>query len=90
MIITKERLAELQNQVFSAENKVEIRGMFEELYNIAKPVKVSELAIHDSHFNTTIGNADWKNIQQNKAGYIPIRRAALAIIKHIQNSKVAE
>lgn len=44
-------------------------------------VTLSQLATVDDHYTKLAAKEEWRNVRNNKAGYLPMRRAALALAK---------
>lgn len=78
-------LEKLRSEVFLMEEKQEIFSIISDLQDsLGGNVTLSQLATIDDYYTTLASKEEWRNVRNNKAGYLPMRRAALALIKLAQ------
>lgn len=81
---TSVKLPEINNQVLMIADKDSMVQLFNALViEINETITLKKLASADAHYDTIAGRNEWENIRNKKAGYLPYRRACLALGKLI-------
>lgn len=81
---TTVKIPDKDNQVFLIEEKTAMMQLFNaRLIELGESVTLSKLAGVDEYYDGRAGRIEWENIRNKKAGYLPYRRACLALGKLI-------
>lgn len=89
---TTVNIPETDNQVLMIEDKEEMVQLFNaRMIEVDQSVTLKKLAMLDEFYDSRAGAIEWENIRNKKAGFLPYRRACLALGKMIsQNVKNTE
>jgi hypothetical protein len=88
-IETSVKIPETDNQVLMIADKEGMVQLFNaRLIEVAESVTLGKLAGVDDFYDTRAGRIEWENIRNKKAGYLPYRRACLALGKLINDKEI--
>lgn len=82
-------IPEIDNQVLIIVDKEGMMGLFNaRLIEFGESVTLKKLAAVDEFYDTRSGAIEWENIRNKKAGFLPLRRACLALGKLINDKEL--
>lgn len=88
MTTTNVIIPDFETRVYSADSKQEIIEIIDSaILALGGKVTLKMLGKVDSFYTTYAGQIAWENIRTKKAGFLPHRRAALALGKLIADSQ---
>jgi hypothetical protein len=78
----------MEEMVKNEDNKQGIFSLIEEWIELlGGNVTLSQLATVDTYYTTLPSKEEWRNVRNNRAGYVPMRRAAIALAKLVATKK---
>lgn len=81
------KIPDLESMVEAVRLQETKQGMFDIVQDWLElaggQVTLSQLATVDDYYTTLPSQSEWRNVRNNKAGFLPMRKAALALAKLI-------
>lgn len=83
-------LEAMQEMVLQAESKQELFDLIVDwMEQLGGNVTLSQMAAADPHYTKIASKEEWRNVRNNKAGYLPMRRAALVLAQLVNDNSLS-